>query len=513
MNKRRRNSRRRRRRRNNSTTAIIILSILLVATVIILAIVLLTKNGGEDKNSTSISINPNAISVVSPSNTENTTEAVIPGETEIIAPTEETTTKRQYSSDELLAEAQRIAAMYDYDTAISMLTSSAEYETNAEYKSAVEEFTAEKSHLVKWADNTQITHIFFHTLIVDNQLAFSDRDMAGNYNTVMTTIPEFNAIIQSMYDKGYVMVSLHDVAKMVPQADGSMVMTYQPIYLPAGKIPFVLSQDDVSYYQYMDGDGYPDRLVVTADGKIKNEMRVAGGQTVTGSFDMVPLIDDFVEEHPDFSYRGAKGVIALTGYEGVLGYRTSDYHYGPDCAANDPKYQSPNPNIETDKATAKHVADVMKAEGWEFATHGWGHIAMGANRAYDGFVWDLDLWINEVTPIIGPTDIIIYPKGDDIGSFRMYTDTERQTELAVQKYNYAKSRGFNYFCNVDGSTPYWVQLSPEYLRMARINADGQALYEAVVDYRNKLSHIFTNDEIRAIFDPDRPTPVPGVPVS
>ena len=31
---------------------------------------------------------------------------------------------------------------------------------------------------------------------------------------------------------------------------------------------------------------------------------------------MVPLIDRFVEEHPDFSYRGAKGIVALTGYDG-----------------------------------------------------------------------------------------------------------------------------------------------------------------------------------------------------
>mgnify|MGYP003305080722 CR=1 FL=1 len=33
-------------------------------------------------------------------------------------------------------------------------------------------------------------------------------------------------------------------------------MERQEILLPEGKIPFVLSQDDVSYYHYMDGDGY-----------------------------------------------------------------------------------------------------------------------------------------------------------------------------------------------------------------------------------------------------------------
>ncbi len=74
----------------------------------------------------------------------------------------------------------------------------------------------------------------------------------------MTTIDEFNKIIQSMYDKGYVMVSPHDMA--VINEDGTM--SRGSIMLPPGKIPFVLSQDDVSYYHYMDGDGCASKLVV-----------------------------------------------------------------------------------------------------------------------------------------------------------------------------------------------------------------------------------------------------------
>lgn len=35
------------------------------------------------------------------------------------------------------------------------------------------------------------------------------------------------------------------------------------------------------------------------------------GSISVGDYDMVPLIDRFVEEHPDFSYRGAKGIVAL----------------------------------------------------------------------------------------------------------------------------------------------------------------------------------------------------------
>ena len=49
-----------------------------------------------------------------------------------------------------------------------------------------------------------------------------------------------------------------------------------------------------------------------------NEMKMDDGSVSVGSYDLVPLLDDFIKEHPDFSYRGAKACIAFTGYNGIL---------------------------------------------------------------------------------------------------------------------------------------------------------------------------------------------------
>ena len=92
--------------------------------------------------------------------------------------------------------------------------------------------------------------------------------------------------------------------------------------LPPGKKPFVTSQDDVCYYDYMKGDGFATRIVIGDDGKPTCEMELDDGTVGTGSFDLVPLMEDFIAEHPDFSYKGARAVLAVTGYQGVLGYRT-----------------------------------------------------------------------------------------------------------------------------------------------------------------------------------------------
>ena len=86
----------------------------------------------------------------------------------------------------------------------------------------------------------QVTHVFFHTMIKDDAKAFDGDSKEAGYNQVMTTMSEFTKIMESMYEKGYVMVSLHDMC--IVNQDGTV--SQGEILLPPGKIPFVLSQDE-----------------------------------------------------------------------------------------------------------------------------------------------------------------------------------------------------------------------------------------------------------------------------
>ncbi len=78
---------------------------------------------------------------------------------------------------------------------------------------------------------------------------------------------------------------------------------------------------------------------------------------------------------------------------------------------------------------------------------------------------DNERWQNEVAPILGKTNILIYPFGADISDWQPYSE-------ANQKFAYLKQQGFDIFCNVDASTPAWGQLGTDYYRNARINIDG-----------------------------------------
>ena len=253
----------------------------------------------------------------------------------------------------------------------------------------------------------------------------------------MTTIDEFNKIIQIMYDKGYVMVSPHDMATV--NEDGSM--SRGKIMLPKGKIPFVLSQDDVSYYHYMDGDGYASRLVLDENGEVKNAYKTKEN--------LQDNQREFLEKNPDFDY-------------------------------------------EADVAAAKKVADAMKANGWEFASHTWGH-KNATDSSAEELKADNEKWEAYVAPILGKTDTIIFAFGADIGGWEGYSSDN-------PKFQYYKSRGYHYYCNVD-SSQYFVQLSDQYLRQGRRNLDGYRMY-----YNPEmLSDLF---DVSEVWDSSRPTPVP-----
>ena len=386
-------------------------------------------------------------------------------------------------------KAKRYAQQYDYDTAIAVLKKSPTYKTSKKFQKAVKVYQKKKDSCVAWAPE-QVTHVFYHTLIKDTSKAFDGDNKSGDYDQVMTTIDEFNQITESMYEKGYVMVSIYDLAKV----DENGNMTSGEILLPPGKVPFVLSEDDVCYYHYMDGDGFATKLIVDDDGKIRNEYVEDDGSVSVGDYDVVPLIDRFVEEHPDFSYRGAKGIVALTGYNGILGYRTdSSYETRPaDLDADKVQWLENHPDFDlnTERENATKVAQAMKDEGWLFASHTWGHLNV-SNVSLERLQTDTQKFKENVDPLIGGTDIIIFAFGADLAGVEDYSG---------EKFEYFKNQGYNYYCNVD-SSQYFVQVRDNYFRMGRRNLDGYRMY-----YNPELlSDLF---DAQSVFDSSRPVPVP-----
>ncbi len=405
---------------------------------------------------------------------------------------------------QLLAQADRLADSYDYDAAIEMVKGMPGFDTNTELQQKVSDYEKTKSTLVP-VNMDEVTHVFYHTLVVDPQRAFANQDtnpQAVGNNQWMTTVSEFQKITQEMYDRGYVLVSIHDLIETETDENGNTVYKPATIMLPPDKKAFVLSLDDLSYYHSYDNYGYAAKMILDENGKPTCEYIQADGTTVVGAYDCVPLLDQFLEEHPDASYRGAKGIIALTGYNGILGYRTDETYAdlnNPDLSADKRKWMEEHPDfdLEQERAEAKKVADAMKEDGWEFASHTWGHLKVG-DASLERIQADTQKWRNNVEPLVGPTDTIIFAHGQDLGDWGDYDESDA-------KYQYLRSQGYTIFCNVD-SNLYRTWFGKDYLRQGRRNLDGYRIYKNATGEQDNVSDLFNAGEI---IDPLRP-PVPSL---
>lgn len=353
---------------------------------------------------------------------------------------EKTATQREEQLLPLLEEAEQLALGYYYEEALECLSKvPSEFASDQEVTAAVTEYTAAQSSFVPYEE--PVRHIFFHSLIVDTALAFDGDSMSNGYNYWMTTVAEFKAMLEELYKNDFVLIDIHDLCREETDEEGNVTLVSNHPLVPEGKKPLILSVDDVNYYKYMEKDGFSRKLLIDENGEVKNLYIDAEGNELIGDYDVVPILDSFVKEHPDFSLRGAKGILALTGYEGTLGYRT-----------NDPE----SPTYEQDKTDAKATAERLKETGWHFAVHGWGH-RDASKISCEHLKQDTIRWKNEVGSLVGDTDIYIYPYGAEV-------------DYPSDKLTCLQNEGFRYFCGV--WTKPFVAVKNTYVRQSRCNLDG-----------------------------------------
>ena len=376
---------------------------------------------------------------------------------------------QQQEIDRLLSEAAALAGQYDYYGAMEVLsTYSGGINTSEALMAKYQEYYEAFGNLIPWDNINDIPNLSFRLLIADLSRALTDEDYGTSFNNNYVTTGEFEKILQELYDSGFMLVSLYDIAPKTVGSDGKAAISEGTIYLPEGKQPIVLTQVGVNYFTYIvdgdgdgladkDGAGFASKLVLDENGELTNELIDAQGNVVTGSYDLITILNDFIEEHPDFSYKGARATIAVTGYDGLFGYRTD-----PETAT-----KISQDYYDQEVAGVKGVIERLRADGYDLACYSYDFADYGSMSAAE-ITADLELWKAEVTPLLGEVDILVYPY-DDIGSTNLYTGN---------KYSILAEYGFCYFVSKDSSIPSWGQITDNYARMMRREVGGSLMSSA-----------------------------------
>ena len=304
-----------------------------------------------------------------------------------------------------------------------------------------------------------VEHLFFHPVIAYPELAFDGDDQANGLDDFMVTVDEYNKILQSVYDRGYVLVDINSVWSETVGEDGQPKMVRNTLYLPEGKKPLILSFDDTNYYPYMLENGLTYKLIVGDDGLIWSEGKdPQGNEVISQDLDAIPILDKFVREHPDFSPFGAKGCLSLTGYCGILGYRTQ----------TDTKSWSAEQEAQRQEEieAVQPVIAELKRTGWTFGSHTWGHIRLGS-KPLETVQADTQRWLDEVGSLVGETSILFYPHGE-----RPDGDDWKTTGPV---FRYLQSQGFRVFASVGVESFSYIKKDICAVICDRLHPDGTTL--------------------------------------
>ena len=376
----------------------------------------------------------------------------------------------------LLERADKLAMSYDYDGAISVIDSYAG-EQSQEMIAKRAAYVNAKSSLIEHQDPTLIPNLSFHALIADLNRALADGELGGSYNRNFVTTAEFEKILNQLYMNDFVLVNF-DSFVGTGSLDGTSEMYDEvSILLPEGKKPVMITETMVNYFTYMidgngdgvadsGGDGFASRLVVDDNGDIKAEYVDENNVTQVGNYDLVPILEKFIEEHPDFSYRGARATLAVTGSQGIFGYRIQS----DSIATKGQDYY----NEQVVGATK--VVEALRNKGYRLACYSFDNKDY-SNISADQVNQDIQRWKSQIAPVIGEIDTIVFARGTDIGDY------------TGGKFEVLHAAGFRYMIK-SGDSPY-TEINNTYVRQTRLMVTGENMVAK--------SSMFTNT---GLFDPN-----------
>lgn len=302
----------------------------------------------------------------------------------------------------------------------------------------------------------EIPHIFTHTLISYPEIKQANGLMM--YDTDCINVTEFRRLLDELYKNGYSLVDINDIYEKDEQSN---LLLTGSVQVPVGRKPLIFSVDDVVYDVKKRGNGMVDFLALDENNDIiTGTYQKDGSIYYSNNNEFIPILEEFIKEHPDFSSNGARFTLCMTGFTGVFGYRT-DRHYTGDREAEIQK--------------AKKIADRLKELGYTFASHSYGHYDTSKHSA-SSLKKDLESFKNEVVPIIGETEIFVYPYGKIV-----YPGDER--------YDLMQDYGFRVFCSVSNFFYERDYEEGHSIYMTRVAVDGYSLR----NYKTVLAPLFDTD--------------------
>ena len=264
------------------------------------------------------------------------------------------------------------------------------------------------TNLIYW--NDPIEDISVKPIIADPDRAFDNDIFADRANEDLLTAAEFRLLLEALYENDYVLINGNEIVN----DDGS----FQRVLIPAGKKPLLLFLDDFYFSPQRVESGICSRLDLDEDSNVLGVIQNRQGvENLTSNSTAIDVLESFLQEQPDFTFNGAKGVIVLSGVDGILGYPLREEHFtrmreqaqsiGLEFYLDSVK----DPQVNRDKL--KEIFACLQDKQWVFASQSYNRISV-PDETLSFLSWDTERMNEELADFSTSLRIFAFPFGNHV---------------------------------------------------------------------------------------------------
>lgn len=336
------------------------------------------------------------------------------------------------------------------------------------FKAVCGEFNPEP--IVTWWD--PVEHLALKPLIADANRAFDGDPYQAAADQSLLLVNEFAQILEQLYEAGYVLVD----SRSFVSEDGKL----HGIPCPKGKKPLVIVLEDFYCSLPRAESGMAWRLDLNERGQVEGVLlHRDGSEESDRSYSAIGILEDFIEGHPDFSFNGATGVIALVGQYGIFGYPVADVQdlaLRKDAAGMEPDVPELSPtDFSANRKKVEAIVTALASRNWRIASGTYSRLSLPF-VSMDEISRDLAMTAMWVEPYTGEITALYCPFGDHIEG------NPQKTRLYTEA-GYTLQSGY-------GTWAYW-QGGDGYVYVSRTQLSGTALRQPSTVNLNRF------------FDPDK----------
>lgn len=327
-------------------------------------------------------------------------------------------------------------------------------------------FTYQKTYTQD--DFTQIECLGFDTLMSFPDKALDEKNnYSQEYDRNKITPHEFKKILEALYDNNYILISIEILINFDCEK-----ITINNINLPPNKKPLILLFNNVTYKSSYQNLGNIDKIIIDRNNNLASYTKKKSIQDrVQYDNEFILILENFISTHPDFSFNNSRGIIFLSGENGILGYNTN----------------MKNSSSRNECKRVKELIERLKLMGWTFGSNNYTYLDNTLLSDIE-FAKSINLWDKEIRSLIGATHLYSYPIG--------------KSNIGKSKKEMLVEAGYRAFFLVDNKNPNINITNDGLVEISYRKISGETLRQNEEDFHHLFDceKVYDHENRKVIFN-------------